>query len=500
MPKSDFEPLITEIPTGQRPIDVESWFQNFAALPNAIFLDGSGEKKICESLNRYSFLGADPISNLLVSSSEPFDFARLRKWISCFPSQRVKGLPPFQGGIAGLVGYEANKFIESISSAKSDEFETPLLAFFVYDVVLAIDNQQQKAWLISQGWPEVEPSRRLRRAQERTKYFLNLIDSTPTQSCNHFQQPIRLVSETYRIDSVNKIDLYSDFSKSGFLDCVNATVNYIKQGDIFQANLSQRLLTPITKSSPRLYLDTRKVNPAPFSGYLDFGSGQLVSASPERLVSNVYGTIETRPIKGTRKRTRYPEVDLNTKLELLASEKDRAENIMIVDLMRNDLSKFSTEDSVLVDKLCGIEEFQNVMHLVSVVQSKLQAGCDSIDVLSSVFPGGSITGAPKIRAMEIIAELEPTVRGAYCGSLGYICFDGVMDFNILIRTITAKNGWWQIPVGGGIVSDSDPEMEYEETWTKAIGMLNAIRLNSNELPSSNQTETARNLSQDSIQC
>ena len=279
-------------------------------------------------------------------------------------------------------------------------------------------------------------------------------------------------SSMHRIDYASP--LFSDLSKTEFLEMVAKAVDYIHHGDIFQTNLSQRLLAPATVSSQDLFLRMRQKNPAPFSAYFDFGEGQIISASPERLVSLTDRRIETRPIKGTRKRTGYPEVDLNVSQELVAAEKDRAENVMIVDLMRNDLSKVSKPDSVLVEKLCGVEQFKKVLHLVSVVAAELKDNCDSIDLLEAVFPGGSITGAPKVRAMEIIAELEPTARGPYCGSLGYICHDGNMDFNILIRTVTAKGGWWQIPVGGGIVSDSDPVQEYEETWTKAVGMLDAL--------------------------
>ena len=201
---------------------------------------------------------------------------------------------------------------------------------------------------------------------------------------------------------------------------------------------------------------------------------QIISASPERLFSVRNGLVETRPIKGTRRRTGLPEIDRQAKEELLASEKDRAENTMIVDLMRNDLSKVCQHDSVAVTEHCTLEEYESVFHLVSAVQGQLKPEHDLIDLLKSVFPGGSITGAPKIRAMEIIAELEPNARGAYCGGLGYLGFDGNADINILIRTITAAEGWWQFPVGGGIVTQSQPAAEHEETWTKAAGMLRAI--------------------------
>jgi para-aminobenzoate synthetase component 1 len=215
------------------------------------------------------------------------------------------------------------------------------------------------------------------------------------------------------------------------------------------------------------------------SGYFDLADmgssdAQIVSASPERFFAVRDGVVETRPIKGTRRRTGTPMVDIHNRKQLTASEKDRSENTMIVDLMRNDLSKCCVDESIEVTQLCELEEYQSVLHLVSAVQGRLNPGTDLVDLIESIFPGGSITGAPKIRAMEIIAELEPNSRGAYCGALGYLGFDGAADFSILIRTITASGGRWQIPVGGGVVSQSDPEREYEETWTKAAGMLRAV--------------------------
>ncbi|NLE40171.1 MAG: anthranilate synthase component I family protein, partial [Pirellulaceae bacterium] len=200
----------------------------------------------------------------------------------------------------------------------------------------------------------------------------------------------------------------------------------------------------------------------------------IVSASPERFLSVRDGLVETRPIKGTRPRSSDEAVDRTARDELCRSDKDRAENVMIVDLLRNDLSRVCQIDSVLVRDLCRLESYRHVHHLVSVVEGRLEKNRGPIDLIRAAFPGGSITGAPKVRAMEIIAELEPTARGPYCGSLGYIGFDGSMDLSILIRTITAGRGWWQAPVGGGIVAQSDPRREYEETWHKAEGLLQAM--------------------------
>jgi len=269
--------------------------------------------------------------------------------------------------------------------------------------------------------------------------------------------------------------LASNFSQEGYLAAVRQAIEYIHAGDVFQVNLAQRLLAPDDGDPVSLYLRLRNRNPATFAGYFAGGGFQIASASPERFLRLADGRVETRPIKGTRRRSLLPEADLFTGDELQASEKDRAENVMIVDLLRNDLSRVCEPEGVYVSDLCRLEVYQTVQHLVSVVEGRLQAIHSPIDVLRAAFPGGSITGAPKVRAMEIIAELEPTARGAYCGSMGYIGFDGAMDFNILIRTMTVARGWRQLPVGGGIVAQSDPLAEYEETWHKAAGMLSALK-------------------------
>ena len=255
---------------------------------------------------------------------------------------------------------------------------------------------------------------------------------------------------------------------------IRRAVDYIHAGDVFQVNLAQRLMCPATASTLDLYLRLRERNPAPYAGYLDLGDCQVASASPECFLTVRDGHVETRPIKGTRGRTLLPEADLFAGDELHESEKDRAENVMIVDLMRNDLSRVCRADSVHVAQLCRVETYAFVKHLVSVVRGELKPGLSPLDVLRASFPGGSVTGAPKVRAMQIIAELEPTARGPYCGSLAYLGFNGTMDASILIRTITAGHGWWQFPVGGGIVAQSDPEDEYQETWHKARGLLRAV--------------------------
>jgi para-aminobenzoate synthetase component 1 len=272
-------------------------------------------------------------------------------------------------------------------------------------------------------------------------------------------------------------NLTSNFSADSYLRAVRQAIEYIHAGDVFQVNLAQRLLHPANGSPIDLYCRLRERNPAPMAGYLDGGGWQVVSASPERFLKvSDMRHVETRPIKGTATRTGDAELDRAAGGQLVVSAKDRAENVMIVDLLRNDLSRSCRPESVRVTKLCGLESYAWVQHLVSVVEGTLRDDQSPLDLLRHCFPGGSVTGAPKIRAMEIIAELEPTVRGPYCGSLGYLGVGGRMDTNILIRTITAARGWWQLPVGGGIVADSDPQREYEETWHKAKGMLQALRV------------------------
>lgn len=346
----------------------------------------------------------------------------------------------------------------------------------LYDVVLAFDHARHRAWLVSQGFPETDPGRRLRRATERIAQFQGWLSepwsgSTPRPFTANSLAADRL-APSFAVSG--PAGLASNFTAAGYQAAVQRAIDYIHAGDIFQVNLAQRLLFPAASDSLSLYLRLRQRNPATFAAWFDLGDVQIASASPERLVSVQEGRVEARPIKGTRRRTARAEADLFAGDELLASDKDRAENIMIVDLLRNDLSRVCQAESVRVAQLCELESYAFVQHLVSAVTGTLRPECSPLDLVRAAFPGGSITGAPKVRAMEIIAELEPTARGAYCGSIGYLGFDGWLDLSILIRTIAAARGWWQLPVGGGIVAQSSPPAEYEETWHKATGLVRAL--------------------------
>ncbi len=273
----------------------------------------------------------------------------------------------------------------------------------------------------------------------------------------------------------SRLAIRSSFTREAYLKAVERVREYIFAGDIFQANLSQRFETPLFEPPWTLYRRLRECNPAPFAAFLDFPGVAVLSASPERFLRvDADSRVETRPIKGTRPRGVGPEHDAALGQALAESAKDRAENLMIVDLMRNDLSRVCAPGTVRVAELFALEQYATVHHLVSTVVGQLAPGADALDLLRAAFPGGSITGAPKLRAMEIIAELEPSWRGVYCGSIGYWSVTGELDTSIAIRTAVARNGRVYFNAGGGIVADSDPAAEYQETLDKARGLIDAL--------------------------
>ncbi len=464
------------------PPDVAETLVRFADWPNVVLFDSASRRR---EVGRYSFLTADPFDfeklDRVTFGCDPF--ARLREWSRRFQSSTVAELPPFQGGAAGLLSYELGGAWEQLPQPSRDEFELPWLAVGLYDWTIAWDHDQGRAWIVSQGFP-AEGSDRERRAAERlTAVRQQLASQLSNHTARVEPQSKRLPNEQvtrFEKSILSRPGLFSTFTRDEYLRAVERVIEYIRAGDIFQANLSQRLLFPANEDALSLYLRLRSRNAAPFAGYFAHDDWAVASASPERFVNLRAGEVETRPIKGTRRRGSHPEADLFTKDSLRESEKDQSENVMIVDLLRNDLSKVCSPGSIRVPQLLAVETYETVQHLVSVVRGTLDRDAsgrrlDAWDLLTAVFPGGSITGAPKVRAMEVIAELEPTARGPYCGSLFYVGFDGSADSNILIRTFTVRRGWIQFPVGGGIVAQSDPAAEYEETLHKAEGMLRALK-------------------------
>ncbi|MEX0704069.1 MAG: aminodeoxychorismate synthase component I [Planctomycetales bacterium] len=455
-----------------------------ADLPGVLLLESALRRP---RLGRCSFLTADPFETFEVRrpgyGEDPF--GPIAAALDPFRIEPIADLPPFQGGAAGLLGYELGGAWERIPVRGGDDLEIPALAVGVYDWVIAWDHQRDRAWIVSHGFPETDPATRAERAQSRLRAVRARLAAKPASgwpALGSTDNGRRTADGGQRTADIPGLPgLTSDFSREEYLAAVARVIEYIRAGDVFQANLSQRLMHPLRERPLDLYARLRRVNPAPMAGYFAWDDWAIASASPERFVRvEEGGEVETRPIKGTRRRRSLPEADLFTRDELRESVKDQAENVMIVDLMRNDLSRVCRPGSIRVPRLCAVETYETVQHLVSEVRGTLAEGRSVWDLFAATFPGGSITGAPKVRAMEIIAELEPTVRGPYCGSLFYAGFDGRADSSILIRTFAIRRGRVQCGVGGGIVAQSDPADEYAETLHKAEGMLRALRGASNE--------------------
>jgi para-aminobenzoate synthetase component 1 len=457
-------------------------------------------------LGRYSFLTADPVAVVRskggvteiielcdVTTSvgawqdgDALDAVRMR--LAPHSAAPEPGLPPFQGGAAGYLAYDWGRALESVPPPRRDDLALPDVMIGIYDWVLAWDHDASRAWLMSTGLPETRPEWRSVRARGRAKAVQQRLASPLRENRRPISESCpRMVDESKGpADSAPShvveggwwnpsLGIRSSFTHRDYVDAVARVREYIFAGDIFQANLSQRFEAPLGEPPWALYRRLRVRNAAPFGAYLDFPGAVVLSASPERFLRvDVGGQVETRPIKGTRPRGLGPEHDAALGAVLTESAKDRAENLMIVDLMRNDLSRVCAPGTVRVSELFTLEHYATVHHLVSTVVGRLAAGNDALDLLRAAFPGGSITGAPKVRAMEIIAELEPSERGVYCGSIGYWSVTGALDTSIAIRTAVALEDRLSFSAGGGIVADSEPEQEYRETLDKARGIIDAL--------------------------
>ena len=470
-------PFIKEIspPTVSTCIDGLGHMQGFACL------DSSARSNI---LGRYSYLAIDPFAVFHAKDNQCFwndtslqqaPLIALQTKLDDYSLANVGAEhPPFQGGAIGYFAYEAGRMLEKLPKTNSEDQRLPDISLCFYDVILAIDHfadgpeatPRDRAWILSSGFPE-KGDKRAARARLRLKWFRDLIYALPEQPKHRSNPPaIR--------------GWQSSFTRASFEKAVERTRSYIKDGDIFQANITQCFHTKVPNhpnATPRAYYhQLRAQNAAPFAAYLDCGDHIIASSSPERFVTlTCDGQVETRPIKGTAPRDLDdPAHDKLIAENLVASEKDCAENIMITDLMRNDLSRVCQPGSIKVPDLCTLESFARVHHLVSSVTGTMKQGYGPVDLVGATFPGGSITGAPKIRSMEIITELEDQPRGVYCGSIGYLGFNGAMDTNIAIRTLTFKGDQVQFNAGGGITILSDPTAEYEECLHKASALFRAL--------------------------
>jgi para-aminobenzoate synthetase component 1 len=442
------------------------------SLPNLTFLDSAMAHP---TLGRFSFLAADPFGTFTVErgrahwNGAPIPgaeggkaaLAALKAILTRYRQPSVPGLPPFQGGAAGYLAYDFGRDLERLPTPETLQPGVPAVQLHLYDVVLAWDHRENKAWLISTGWPEEDPAARESRAADRAARFETLLAAPAPDDAG---------------PGTARLDWRSNFTRPAFEAAVARTRDYILAGDIFQANIAQRFAAAIPDVFDPFayYRRLRRMNKATFAAFLDYGPLKIASSSPERFAQVYDGRVETRPIKGTIRRSVHPAEDMHLARVLQASEKDRAENVMIVDLLRNDLSRVCRPHTVHVPQLNGLETYATVHHLVSVVSGVLEEGLTAVDLMAAAFPGGSITGAPKIRAMEIITELERIERGVYCGSIGYFGFDGAADTNIAIRTVQLVGGEAIVWAGGGMTALSDPADEYDETIVKARRVLESF--------------------------
>jgi para-aminobenzoate synthetase component I len=432
-----------------------------------------------ESTARYSFMGTDPF--LILRTKGPraeiihpdrseaiqgLPFTILKNLLDDITMPRMEGLPPFYGGAVGLFSYDLVRFFEELPNKAIDDLGCPDLMILFVDTVVAFDHKQKTIQIVY-----TPPRSHVLNTDRKALFEKGLSKITHLEE--RLTKPVQIPSREQ--DSMPFVQPESNFTKDKYIEMVLRCKEYITAGDIYQANLSQRFSVPFQQNPWSLYKILRQINPSPFAGFLQMGDFQLVSASPERLIRLQKGVLDTRPIAGTRPRGGSVREDQGMRRELLASEKERAEHLMLVDLERNDLGKVCRYGSVHVDEFMATEAYSHVIHIVSNVRGELMDGKNCLDVIRAVFPGGTITGVPKMRCMEIIEELEPVVRGPYTGSFGYINMAGDMDLNLIIRTFLIKNNRAYIQVGGGIVADSEPEREYQETLFKAEALLNALR-------------------------
>ncbi len=431
----------------------------FAGTDDSVFLDSS----LVNKLGRYSVIGAVPYLKLVKEGNGFYINGEkettcsfetyLKTYLAEHKDKNNTELPIISGAI-GYFSYEYGRKLMEVDSAKEDLVSIPDAVLVFYDFYIIEDRQEQRTYLIANGI---------------TGEAAKLMDEMETRING---KPVYMQKES---DTEYPIEVLPNFAKDEYKQTVDRMIRYIIEGDIYIVNMTQQLTVKSDKVPLDVFYDLRENNPSPFGGYFDYGDFQIVCASPERFLKMQKGHVNTRPIKGTRKRGETPEEDMLMRTELENSEKDKSELLMIVDLERNDLNRVCNPGSVKVTELFTVEEYATVFHLVSDIEGDLEESKNVMDLLEAAFPGGSITGAPKYRAMEIIDEMENNKRNLYTGSIGYLTLDGDCDFNIVIRTALHKDGKYYLGVGGGITAESDLEFEYEETLQKAKAVLQAMR-------------------------
>ena len=386
-------------------------------------------------------------------------------------------------GLMGWLSYELNRWIERLPPPRAEEHGLPEMGWYGMRVTLLVDHRHQRSWVAS----VVDPHRPSSLAQHEADNALQRIIDQWRDLCQVPEGMARADALDDPPSWPSQTPLRATMTQPAFEAMVARALEFIRAGDIFQANLSHSFTMPWTAPRWPLYQALRRINPSPFACFLSVGPElAVISASPERLVRVRDGRVDTRPIAGTRPRGTTPAEDAMQSLDLLLSEKERAEHVMLVDLARNDLGRVCAMGSVRVEEFMTVEEYSHVQHLVSNVSGMLRPGADAVDVIRSLFPGGTITGCPKVRCMQIIRDVEPVPRGLYTGSLGYVGFDGTMDLNIAIRTMVIQGRRLSLHVGAGIVADSQPDREYQETLAKAAALMHALRHVSGSSRTANQ--------------
>ncbi|WP_305907591.1 aminodeoxychorismate synthase component I [Methylomarinum sp. Ch1-1] len=437
--------------------DSAQLYAPLAGKPWSVFLD-SGYPYSHQG--RFDIIAADPVCTLVTRGKQTeINRDGERHWSEDDPFELIKQQLgdqsasidhlPFNGGALGYFSYDLVRRLEKLPELADDAEHIAEMAVGIYSWAVIVDHQEQESWLVGHETAEDD--------------WETLIDQFSLL-------PAEPVIPAFEVLAGPR----SNMDKTYYAKAFAKIKHYLKEGDSYQVNLAQRFVCPCQGDPWPAYRQLRKINAAPYSAYLDFPEVQILSSSPERFLKVTDGEVETKPIKGTRPRKLLQNRDQQQISALSSSLKDRAENVMIVDLLRNDISKECREGSVTVPKLFDVESYATVHHLVSTVKGELAEGRHALDLLRSCFPGGSITGAPKIRSMEIIEELEPNRRGVYCGAIGYIGFDGNMDTNIAIRTLVHSQHTIRFWAGGGIVNDSDLEEEYQESFDKAAALLKVL--------------------------
>jgi para-aminobenzoate synthetase component 1 len=447
--------FIEEVNTNLDAFDIYSLFKQ----DKTVSLLDSGMN--AENLGRYSFIGLNPfttfkyengscfINGKKIGEADPFE--EIKKLLGMYKIKNDTSFP-YIAGAMGYFSYDLARIIEKLPVSALDDVKIPDCYFYFYDNAIIFDNLKGDTFITALG-----------------------ILKNPKNSIKELKEKILKGNQVkYKEVEGSSTKFISNFEKNKYKKTVEKVRNYIREGDIYITNLTQRFKCKVTKKPYEIYRDLRHINPAPFAAFMNVEDFSIISSSPERFLKIENNIVQTRPIKGTRPRGKNKEEDIRNRQELADSGKDHSELLMIVDLERNDLSKVCRPNSVKVKNLFTIEEYSTVFHLVSTITGKLKQNNTSIDCLKACFPGGSITGAPKVRAMEIIEELEPTRRGIYTGSIGYLGFDGNIDLNIVIRTILIKNGMAYFGVGGGITWESDKTSEYDETLDKALALMKVL--------------------------